>query len=72
MTEQDDEPELDDPVEEDDPDTGAEDDPLGFDPETDQCDALDHGIGVGLILSDRREVRRVKRAARNPRRRIPC
>lgn len=59
-------------LEDDDPDTGAEDDPLSFDPETDQCEVLDHGMGTGLMQVDRKEVRRLQQVARALVRRQTC
>ena len=59
-------------LEDDDADTGAEDDPHGFDPEDDYCLAHeDYGTGSYLTHSDIKEVRRIARAARDIRRRLP-
>lgn len=56
-------------IEPDDEDMGAEDDPQGFDPESDFCSSHEDFGTHPLRSVDRGEVRRIKRAARDLRRR---
>jgi hypothetical protein len=49
-------------LEEDDGDTGIEDDPKGFDLETDYCLAHEDRGALPLTAKNRSEIRRVKRA----------